>query len=103
MDIYDDYAPLHEGTQATIRATSLSGIANRYISLAPGPNNAEEIEDGGQIDADETSAPVDIDVLFNALDDKTREGLRNLIRGSGTQYAGRGRTPTRAFSTSRRS
>ena len=48
MDIYDDYAPLHEGTQATIRATSLSGIANRYISLAPGPNNAEEIEDGAR-------------------------------------------------------
>ena len=90
MEIDDEFAPLHEGTQATIRATSLSGIANRYVSLAPGPNNGEEIEDGGQIDADETSAPVDIDVLFNALDDKTREGLRNLIRGSGTQYAGRG-------------
>jgi phospholipid/cholesterol/gamma-HCH transport system substrate-binding protein len=90
MEIDDEFAPLHQGTQATIRATSLSGIANRYISLQPGPNSAEEIEDGGQIDADETSAPVDIDVLFNTLDDKTREGLRNLIRGSGTQYAGRG-------------
>jgi phospholipid/cholesterol/gamma-HCH transport system substrate-binding protein len=90
MEIDDEFAPLHEGTQATIRATSLSGIANRYISLQPGPNNADEIEDGGRIDADETSAPVDIDVLFNALDDETREGLRNLIRGSGTQYDGRG-------------
>jgi phospholipid/cholesterol/gamma-HCH transport system substrate-binding protein len=90
MEIDDEFAPLHEGTQATIRATSLSGIANRYISLQPGPNNADEIEDGGRIDADETSAPVDIDVLFNALDDETREGLRNLVRGSGTQYDGRG-------------
>jgi phospholipid/cholesterol/gamma-HCH transport system substrate-binding protein len=90
MEIDDEFAPLHEGTQATIRATSLSGIANRYISLQPGPNNAEEIEDGGRIDADETSAPVDLDVLFNALDDETREGLRNLVRGSGTQYDGRG-------------
>ena len=90
MELEDEFAPLHEGTQATIRATSLSGIANRYISLQPGRNDAEEIEDGGQIDADETSAPVDLDVLFNALDDETREGLRNLIRGSGTQYDGRG-------------
>lgn len=90
MEIDDEFAPLHEGTQATIRATSLSGIANRYISLQPGPNNAEEIDDGGRIDADETSAPVDLDVLFNALDDETREGLRNLVRGSGTQYDGRG-------------
>ena len=29
--------PLHEGTTAIVRATSLSGIANRYVSLAPGP------------------------------------------------------------------
>jgi phospholipid/cholesterol/gamma-HCH transport system substrate-binding protein len=90
MELEDEFAPLHEGTQATIRATSLSGIANRYISLQPGRNDAEEIEDGGQIDADETSAPVDLDVLFNALDDETREGLRNIVRGSGTQYDGRG-------------
>jgi phospholipid/cholesterol/gamma-HCH transport system substrate-binding protein len=90
MSVEDDLAPLHRGTTATIRATSLSGIANRYVSLAPGPNNSEEIEDGGQIGADETSAPVDIDVLFNTLDPKTREGLRNLIRGSGTWYEGKG-------------
>jgi phospholipid/cholesterol/gamma-HCH transport system substrate-binding protein len=90
MEIDDEFAPLHEGTQATIRATSLSGIANRYISLQPGPNSSDEIDDGGRIDADETSAPVDLDVLFNTLDEDTREGLRNIVRGSGTQYDGRG-------------
>jgi phospholipid/cholesterol/gamma-HCH transport system substrate-binding protein len=31
----DDFAPLHAGTTVTIRATSLSGIANRYIALTP--------------------------------------------------------------------
>ena len=90
MNLDDEFSPLHEGTSATIRATSLSGIANRYISLNPGPNDAEEIPDGGVIDADDTTSPVDIDVLFNSLDAETREGLRNVIRGSGTQYAGRG-------------
>jgi phospholipid/cholesterol/gamma-HCH transport system substrate-binding protein len=90
MRLDDEFSPLHEGTSATIRATSLSGIANRYVSLAPGPNSADEIEDGGVIDADDTNAPVDIDVLFNSLDPETREGLRNVVRGSGTQYDGRG-------------
>lgn len=89
MEIESDLAPLHEGTKATIRATSLSGIANRYVSLAPGPNNAKEIADGGLIGADDTTASVDLDVLFNTLDAKTRQGLRNLIRGSATQYDGR--------------
>jgi phospholipid/cholesterol/gamma-HCH transport system substrate-binding protein len=89
MEIEDDLAPLHRGTRATIRATSLSGIANRYVSIQPGPNSAADIPDGGEIGADETSAPVDIDVLFNTLDEDTREGLREFVRGSGTQYDGR--------------
>ena len=68
LKLDDDFAPLHQGTTATIRATSLSGIANRYVSLQPGPNNSDEIDDGGQIGADDTSAPVDLDTLFNTLD-----------------------------------
>ena len=83
MEVEDDLAPLRAGTQATIRATSLSGIANRYVSIHPGPNTRDEIPDGGTIPADRTAAPVDLDVLFNTLDDRTREGLRNVIRGSG--------------------
>jgi phospholipid/cholesterol/gamma-HCH transport system substrate-binding protein len=89
MEIEDDLAPLHQGTTATIRATSLSGIANRYVSIKPGPNNGRRIPDGGAIQADRTSAPVDIDVLFNTLDERTRRGLRNVIRGSGTWYEGK--------------
>jgi phospholipid/cholesterol/gamma-HCH transport system substrate-binding protein len=90
MEVGDDIAPLHEGTSATIRATSLSGITSRYISLKPGPNNGRELADGDRIGADETSAPVDLDTLFNTLDAKTRAGLRDFIRGSGTQYEARG-------------
>jgi phospholipid/cholesterol/gamma-HCH transport system substrate-binding protein len=89
MKIDEDLAPLHDGTTATIRATSLSGIANRYISLKPGPNSGQKIDDGGRLGVDDTSAPVDLDVLFNTLDPKTREGLRNLVRGSGDWYDGK--------------
>ena len=85
MNVNGSVAPLHEGTTATIRATSLSGITSRYISLKPGPNNANRIDDGGRIGADSTTSPVDIDVLFNTLDKKTRGGLRDFIRGTGQQ------------------
>ena len=90
MELKEVIAPLHEDTTATIRAASLSGITSRYISLKPGPNNGDEIDDGGRIGTDQTTSPVDIDVLFNTLDEKTRGGLRDFIRGSGTQYDGRG-------------
>src|SRR5207249_4715564 len=49
---------LHEGTTAVIRATSLSGIANRYVSIAPGPDNAPVIEDGATVRGERTTSPV---------------------------------------------
>jgi phospholipid/cholesterol/gamma-HCH transport system substrate-binding protein len=83
------FDPLHQGTTAVIRASSLSGIANRYIELHPGPNSAPKIEDGGQIGADKTQAPVDLDQLFNTLDPKTRKGLQDIIQGGAQQYKGK--------------
>jgi phospholipid/cholesterol/gamma-HCH transport system substrate-binding protein len=92
----DDLTPLHAGTKATIRATSLSGIANRYVELAPGPNSAREMEDGGQIAVDDASAPVDLDQLFNTLDPDTRAGLQKFVQGQAAQY--RGKAPQAAKS-----
>jgi phospholipid/cholesterol/gamma-HCH transport system substrate-binding protein len=86
MSVGSGFDPLHEGTTAVIRASSLSGIANRYIELHPGPNSRREIDDGGQITSDRTQAPVDLDQLFNTLDPKTRKGLQNIVQGGATQY-----------------
>ena len=40
---------LHEGTTATIRATSLSGVANHYVSISPGPNSEPALDDGAEL------------------------------------------------------
>jgi phospholipid/cholesterol/gamma-HCH transport system substrate-binding protein len=80
--------PLTEGTTAMVRATSLSGIANRYVSLARGPSNSPELEDGATIPADKTTSPVDLDQLFNTFDERTRKGLQKVIQGSAGIYAG---------------
>jgi phospholipid/cholesterol/gamma-HCH transport system substrate-binding protein len=82
--------PLHQGTTAVIRNTSLSGVANRYISITPGPNNAPMLGDGTTIRGDRTVAPVDLDQLFNAFDPKTRQGLRRIFAGQAAIYSGRG-------------
>src|SRR5947199_4598643 len=85
----DELKPLHEGTSAVIRSSSLSGIANRYVALSLGPQSNPKIASGGYIRADRTTAPVDLDQLFNTLDAPTRKGLQDIIQGSATQYAGK--------------
>jgi phospholipid/cholesterol/gamma-HCH transport system substrate-binding protein len=86
----NDFAPLHEGTTAIIRATSLSGVANRYIALTPGANSNQKLDDGSTLGTDKTTTPVDLDQLFNTLDPKTRKGLQGVIQGTAAQYEGQG-------------
>jgi phospholipid/cholesterol/gamma-HCH transport system substrate-binding protein len=80
--------PLHEGTSAVIRSTSLSGIANRYISITPGPDNSPTLGDGAIITQVDTTAPVDLDQLFNTLREPERKALQDIIQGSAVVYGG---------------
>ena len=91
VEVQEPYAPLHEGTTAVIRATSLSGIANRYIALSPGPNSAPKLADGAVLSQDQTTTAVDLDQVFNTFDAKTRKGLATTIQGFADWYQGKGR------------
>ena len=89
VEVQEPYAPLHEGTTATIRWTSLSGIANRYIALTPGPDSAPELDEGTTLASDQTKTIVDLDQLFATFDPNAREDLQDLIQGIATQYDGK--------------
>src|SRR3954451_24341622 len=76
--------PLHQGTKALIRSTSLAGIANRYVAIFPGPNNAPKIPDGGDIPAEDARAEVDLDAVLNTLGPDAEKDLHDLVQaGSG--------------------
>ena len=79
-----DYEPLRRGTQVMIKQASLSGIANRYVDLKLGPADGEEIDDGGVIGPDQTATAVELDQIFNLFDERTRTGLQDFFKGSGT-------------------
>ncbi len=81
---------LHEGTTATIRATSLSGVANHYVSISPGPNSNPPLGDDATLGLASTTTPVDIDQFFNTFPTPVRRALGEFIRGNATWYAGRG-------------
>jgi len=91
LKISEDYAPLREGTLATVRQASLSGVANRYVDLRVAPQRATPIPDGGVIGQAQTTTAVDLDQLFNVFDPQTRKALSGVIRGSANQVEGQGK------------
>jgi phospholipid/cholesterol/gamma-HCH transport system substrate-binding protein len=111
MEISDSaYTPLPQGTHATVRSQSLSGIANRYVDLAlPTQPSSQKISSGGQITQADTTSEVDLDQLFNTLNKPTISHLQEVIRGFARSYEGVGAKANRGFyylnpflSTSRR-
>ena len=88
---------LHEGTTATVRATSLSGVANHYVSISPGPNSEPALDEGAEIGLGSTTTPIDIDQLFNTFPPAVRKGLSDFIKGNSAIYAGQGKTANDAY------
>jgi phospholipid/cholesterol/gamma-HCH transport system substrate-binding protein len=88
---------LHEGTTAVIRATSLSGVANHYVSISPGPNSNPALEDGAELGLSSTTTPVDIDQFFNTFTPRVRQGLANFIKGNASIYSGQGNNANNAY------
>jgi phospholipid/cholesterol/gamma-HCH transport system substrate-binding protein len=88
---------LHEGTTAVIRATSLSGVANHYVSISPGPNSNPALDDGAELGLASTTTPVDIDQLFNTFPPRVRQGLSDFIRGNAAIYSGQGQNANNAY------
>jgi phospholipid/cholesterol/gamma-HCH transport system substrate-binding protein len=111
MEVSDDYAPLPQGTHATVRSQSLSGIANRYVDLdlPSGETSGDTIADGGTIEQVNTTSEVDLDVLFNTFNEDTVGDLKSVIKGFARSYDGVGPQANTGFyylnpflSTSRR-
>ncbi|HET7443576.1 MAG TPA: MlaD family protein [Solirubrobacterales bacterium] len=88
---------LHEGTTAVIRATSLSGVANHYVSISPGPNSNPALDDGATLGLSSTTTPVDIDQFFNTFPPPVRKGLADFIKGNAAIYSGQGEAANDAY------
>jgi phospholipid/cholesterol/gamma-HCH transport system substrate-binding protein len=78
--------PLHQGTIATIRNTSLSSVAGRQVALQPGPNSNPAIRNHGVIRAEDTRPIVDLDQLLNTLDAQARTALQQLVHGGAVAF-----------------
>jgi phospholipid/cholesterol/gamma-HCH transport system substrate-binding protein len=88
--VEDPYVPLREGTTATIRSYSLSGIANRQIQLdlPPSDQAGAELPSGSTLPASQTVSEVDLDQLFNTLNARTIKNFKHVIEGFELSYEG---------------
>ena len=75
----DGFHPLRRGTRATIRQTSLSGVANRYVDLQLGGADGADIPDGGTLPTQNTSAAVDLDQVIDTFDPEARRGVQKSV------------------------
>lgn len=89
MSLDSGAAPVPRGTVARVYENSLSGIANKYVVLEPGPRNGPPIASGGLIGQANTHSFVSLDQLFDTLNPLTRAGLSNFIRGEAASIQGR--------------
>jgi virulence factor Mce-like protein len=90
-------APLYQGTVARIEENGLAGIASHYVTLQPATKPNAQIPSGGTIPQSDTYAEVALDQLFDTLNAKTREGLRNIIRGEATSISGKAAAANRTL------
>jgi phospholipid/cholesterol/gamma-HCH transport system substrate-binding protein len=88
---------LHEGSTAVIRATSLSGVANHYISISPGPNSNPALEEGATLGLGSTTTEVDLDQFLNTFPTPVRRALGQFVRGNAEQFSNRGKDANQTF------
>jgi phospholipid/cholesterol/gamma-HCH transport system substrate-binding protein len=75
----------------------------------PAADSARELPEGATLTSDASTDVVDLDQLFNTLDERTRGDLQDVIKGFAEQYEGKGREAAQSakyfnplLSTSRR-
>jgi phospholipid/cholesterol/gamma-HCH transport system substrate-binding protein len=89
MEIDSDYAPLKVDTAATLRQKTLLG--ETYVELTPGSPDAEAVPEEGRLDEGLISPTVELDEIYRAFDERTRNAFQSWMQTQASAIEGRGR------------
>ena len=79
LEIEDEYAPVPENTRAILRQKTLLG--ETYVELTPGSAD-EPLDDGGRLPDVQVEPTVELDEIYQAFDQPTRQAFRAWIKNS---------------------
>jgi phospholipid/cholesterol/gamma-HCH transport system substrate-binding protein len=85
MRVGHKYGPLHRGTVAAIRYSTL--LADKYVELTPA-SGTPALPSGATIPSTETVTPVDFDQFLSSLDARTRQQVQVLVQQLGGGVTG---------------
>jgi phospholipid/cholesterol/gamma-HCH transport system substrate-binding protein len=83
------YAPIPKDTKAILRQKTLLG--ETYVELSPGSRRAGTVPENGRLPDGAVSQTVELDEIFRAFDQKTRESFRIWMQQLALASQGRGR------------
>jgi virulence factor Mce-like protein len=95
LELEPRYAPLPSDARATLRQKTLLG--ETYVELTPGTKSAPAVKEGGRLKAAQVSPSVELDEIFRALDEKTRQSFRTWMQSQAQGIQGRGQDISDAF------
>jgi phospholipid/cholesterol/gamma-HCH transport system substrate-binding protein len=89
------YAPLPSDARAILRQKTLLG--ETYVELTPGTSTAPKIPEGGRLRTSQVSPTVELDEIFRAFDQKTRDAFGVWMQTQGQAIKDHGRDVNEAL------
>jgi phospholipid/cholesterol/gamma-HCH transport system substrate-binding protein len=88
LEIDHQYAPIPKDTRAILRQKTLLG--ETYVELSPGDKSTGSIPDGGSIPRMRVAPTVQLDEIFRAFDQKTRDAFQRWMIDQGRAFVNHG-------------
>ena len=86
LEIESKYAPIPKDAKAILRQKTLLG--ETYVELAPGSEGAGDVPDGGELALSQVEPTVELDEIFQAFDDDTKQAVRAWVADAGRAVRG---------------
>jgi phospholipid/cholesterol/gamma-HCH transport system substrate-binding protein len=87
MQIDAKYAPIPSNVRSILRQKTLLG--ETYVEITPGDGDAKPLQDGGRLAPGATDESVQLDEIFRAFNEPTREAFQVWMQTAAAGYAGR--------------